>query len=160
MQLRRPLAVVVATMASLVAGACVTSPSAHSTSAQVALPGALRWSGSLTPQNGSAVRGSAVLTPVESDSARTRALVSISGATAGALLPWHVHQGACGEHGGIVGPAGAYPPLVVAPDGNAQVTVALPFPIPAGGSYSVNIHASQARMDSILACANLALGRP
>ena len=40
----------------------------------------------------------------------------------------------------------------------AEVEAALPFPTPASGTYSVNVHASPTQMGTIVACADLRPG--
>jgi len=118
-----------------------------------------RWSGSLTtPSNlagALAVRGTAWMAPGRTVGS-TRAYVSISNAPPGAVYPWHVHRGQCGNDQGIVGPTDAYKPLRVEGDGRATAEVTVPVETPRSGDYFVNVHASPDNLKTIVACGNLA----
>jgi hypothetical protein len=90
------------------------------------------------------------------DTAKTRAFVTIQNAVPGGEHPWHVHLGQCGSDRGIFGAAGAYEPLRVGSDGQAQETAVLSVPPPEAGQYFINVHASRNNMQTIIACGNLA----
>lgn len=111
-----------------------------------------RWEGDLQPQNGTSVRGAATAL---SNSAGTGASVSIAGADANAMHPWHIHMGDCGSGGGIVGEPSAYPVLSVGSDGNATATATLDITLDEMEDYYVNIHASPNDMGTIVACGEL-----
>jgi hypothetical protein len=85
------------------------------------------------------------------------ASVSIAGATAAAVHPWHVHAGTCADGGPIVGEATAYPPLQIGEDGantqNATITTTL---VP-NSSYFINVHLSPEDLATIVACGDLVL---
>jgi hypothetical protein len=117
----------------------------------------VQWTATLASLSGSSVTGSA--TAGTGDTAeQTRASVTISGAEPGAVHPWHIHSGRCGDNGPIVGPAAAYPPLNVNDQGAASVTANLPYATPMSGSYYVNVHRSPTEMGTIVACGNLTIG--
>jgi hypothetical protein len=117
----------------------------------------VQWTATLASLSGSSVTGSATAGPGET-AEQTRASVTISGAEPGAVHPWHIHSGRCGDNGPIVGPASAYPPLNANAQGAASVTANLPYATPASGSYYVNVHRSPTEMGTIVACGNLSIG--
>lgn len=110
------------------------------------------WKATLKATDNSPVAGTATVGPVGSDS--TRATVKVTGAKAGSELPWHMHTGACGAKGAIVGPPTAYPAIKVGPDGNGDGTAILPIAAPTSGEFSVNVHASTTDMKPV-ACGAL-----
>jgi hypothetical protein len=114
---------------SLLAGFAVTAPAAAAT-----------WTAVLAPAGGSKVDGSAVAESVAPDSTRTT--IRIAGGPAGTEMPWHIHRGACGTGGPVLGAAPGYPTLKVGKDGTAGGTVTLPVAIPASGEHSVTVHQS------------------
>jgi hypothetical protein len=81
--------------------------------------------------------------------------VNISGAPAGAVLPWHVHEGTCGSGGPIVGDASAYSPLTVGNDGRAQGQAKVSVSLNEATKYHVNVHASPTQLATIVACGDL-----
>ena len=108
------------------------------------------WKGSLAAVGASAVTGTATGTTANDASHVT---VSVMGATAGATLPWHVHEGKCGDAGPpIVGDVSAYPPLVVGSDGRATATAHLNVKLNEAKNYIVNVHASPTNLGTIVAC--------
>jgi hypothetical protein len=119
-----------------------------------------RWNAILsTPANLAGavqVKGSGWMAGEKGDTTKTRALVSIQNAVPGGEHPWHVHLGQCGNDRGIFGPAGAYEPLQVGSNGQAQESAALPLTVPVAGQYFINVHASRNNMKTIIACGNLA----
>ncbi len=119
-----------------------------------------RWNATLaTPAELSGaiqVSGAAWMAPNEKDPSTTRAQVMIANAAPGGTHPWHVHRGQCGTDQGIVGPPDAYTPLKVGGNGEAESDVVLAMPLPKEGAYFVNVHASAANMNTIVACGNLA----
>ena len=116
----------------------------------------VQWTASLGSVGGSSVTGSATI--FAADSQQTVATVRLVGAAPGAVHPWHVHAGRCGDNGPVVGPASTYPPLTAGSDGTVTVTATLSFPTPMSGSFYVNVHRSPAEMDALVACGNLAIG--
>lgn len=119
-----------------------------------------RWNATLaTPAalaGATQVKGTGWMGAGGGDSTRTEAHVSIVNAVPGGRHPWHVHVGQCGNDQGIFGPAGAYEPLTVGGDGQAESTAELQVPPPTSGQYFVNVHASPNNMGTIVACGNLA----
>jgi hypothetical protein len=102
------------------------------------------------------VKGTGWMTGEKGDTTKTRAFVQIQNAVPGGEHPWHVHLGQCGNDRGILGPAGAYEPLQVGSDGQAEESAVLPVPDPVAGQYFINVHASRNNMSTIIACGNLA----
>ena len=110
------------------------------------------WTAVLEGKGGSAVRGTATVESVGTDSAR--ATVQVTGAKAGAEYSWHVHSGACGIKGPIFGDAAQYPSIKADRDGNASGTVVLAAAVPASGDYSVTVHKSKKDLTPV-ACGTL-----
>ena len=111
-----------------------------------------QWEATLASQGGSTVAGTSRAT-VRAD--HTVATISISGGTAGGTHPWHIHEGACGSGGPVVGPPTAYPPLQVAGNGAATAEAHLTLQLNEARQYHVNVHASPTQMGNIVACGNL-----
>ena len=114
------------------------------------------WKAVLKPAAGSNITGEAEVEGKDKDKA-AEAEISIKGATAGAELPWHVHQGKCGDKGTIVGEASAYPVLKVKSDGSAKAEAKLAVEAPTSGEYYVNVHKSASEMGTIVACGDLSM---
>lgn len=107
--------------------------------------GQLRAVGSVTTLSGSAT--------VRVSDDMTHATVSLAGMPAGASYPWHLHEGACGDNGPIVGPASAYPPLAAGAGGSATAEAHLAdVELNEAKSYYVNVHASATDLGTIVAC--------
>lgn len=141
--------------AALAALAClaVAACAGRATRQPNAVP--IRWTGSLTPQSTSTITGSANVTRGDS-AAQMKVAISILGAAAGDLHPWHLHAGRCGDDGPIVGPAAAYPALNVDAKGYASALTILPLEVPRDGNYSVSVHLSPTELGTVVACTNLA----
>jgi hypothetical protein len=108
------------------------------------------WSATLMSVGGSGITGTA---SGSSGHDSTHVTVNISGAQAGATLPWHVHEGKCGDAGPpITGPASAYPAIVVGSDGRGTATAHVPVDLNEAKDYIVNVHASTTNMGTIVAC--------
>lgn len=75
----------------------------------------------------------------------------------GAVRPWHVHHNTCDEGGGIVGSDADYPRLVVDESGTAGVVTTVPTVLDPEADYHVNVHLSEAEMETVIACADLRL---
>lgn len=114
------------------------------------------WKAVLAPSSGSNITGTAEVEGKDKDK-HTEAEISIKGATAGAELPWHVHQGKCGSNGAVVGAGTAYPVLKVKEDGTAKAEAKLDVEAPTSGEYYVNVHKSAAEPKTIVACGDLML---
>ena len=115
-----------------------------------------KWSAELAPPNGAVgPHGSVVLEPGRQPN-HTRVRVVISGDTPGALRPWHLHTGTCGEQGPIVGPEQAYANIRINARGNGVAVIDLPIPFPEAGTLFVNVHESLKAMEHIVTCGQLA----
>lgn len=146
-----------AAVAVLFAAACAktvkveTDPATGRADVDVQRAGAAEgWSGTLNAVGGSGVTGSARGTTGHD---MTHVTVMVMGARPGATLPWHVHEGKCGDASPpIVGPASAYPPLVVGADGHATAEAHLNLDLNEAKNYIVNVHASPTNLGTIVAC--------
>jgi hypothetical protein len=110
------------------------------------------WAAKLSARGGAAVVGDVKLQSAVVGSAVN---ISISGATPGALHPWHVHAGTCANSGGIIGSAGSYPILTVGSDGRASANATISAALSEGSAYSVNVHRSSSDMGTIISCGEL-----
>lgn len=110
------------------------------------------WSGSLQAQGGSGITGSFKALVAEG---KTNVTVNLANAMAGQQLPWHVHEGSCGNDMGIVGSASAYPVIVVGNDGKASTSATLSLQLDEAKDYFVNVHASPTNLQTIVACGDL-----
>jgi superoxide dismutase, Cu-Zn family len=116
---------------------------------------AARWSAELAPPNGAlGPRGSVVIERGKHPN-HTRVRVVISGDTPGAVRPWHLHAGLCGEAAPIVGPEQAYAKIRINARGNGVAVIDLPIPFPEAGELFVNVHASSKAMETIVTCGQL-----
>jgi len=86
---------------------------------------------------------------------RTNVTASVSGAPPEGTHPWHIHNGSCETGGGIVGDAGAYPPLQVGAEGNASAEATIAVGLDEGAQYHVNVHASPEDLGTVVACGDL-----
>jgi superoxide dismutase, Cu-Zn family len=86
--------------------------------------------------------------------------MQITGDLPGAVRPWHVHHNTCEAGGGIVGGDGDYPRLNIAADGSASVSTTVPVGLNSTAAYHVNVHLSEAEVETIIACGNLTVGTP
>ena len=108
------------------------------------------WRGTLNAVGGSGVTGTASGTSAND---MTHVTVNVMGAQAGARLPWHVHEGKCGDaNPPIVGPPAAYPPMVVGANGRATAQAHLNLQLNEAKSYIVNVHASPTNLGTIVSC--------
>lgn len=108
------------------------------------------WRATLNAVGGSGITGMAAGT---SGNEITHVTINVMGAQAGARLPWHVHEGQCGDASApIVGPASAYPPLVVGANGRATGQAHLNLQLNEAKSYIVNVHASPTNLGTIVSC--------
>jgi hypothetical protein len=111
---------------------------------QASLAGRAGWTGATGTAN---VR-------VEGDNTLTTLV--LSGLPQGGPYPWHVHEGTCATGGPIVGPASAYPPLMVGADGRAEASARLlDFKLNEAKKYHVNVHRSPNDLPTIIACGDL-----
>lgn len=126
-------------------------PNTGRTDVDVQKPGVPEtWNGTLAAVGGSGVSGTAKGTTANDV---TDVTVNIMGATPGATLPWHIHDGKCTDSGPpIVGNASAYPALVVGSDGRATASAHLTVKLNEAKNYIINIHASPTNLGTIVAC--------
>lgn len=134
----------------LTATACVARPGTLDRTLE---PGA-QWSAVIAPATNDGVRGSFTFIRLDPPG-QTRAIISLAGGAPGAIIPWHVHYGRCGEDGSIVGKPGSYPPLALGSTGRLEATAQLPVELQAGTRYFLHLHASPANMKTVAACAAL-----
>jgi hypothetical protein len=111
------------------------------------------WVASVHPEGAQTLRGNVIWGPGASGG--SRATVNLSGGEPLRQHPWHLHKGRCGDNGEIVGPASAYPILIVDTDGSVKLVADLPFTVTPTGDFYVNVHASETAMSTILACGNM-----
>ena len=128
-----------------------TDPKTGRTDVDVQAPGVPElYSGTISAVGGSGVTGTASGSTARDS---THVTVNISGATPGATLPWHVHDGTCGTAAApVVGAASAYPALVVGADGRASATAHVAVGLNEAKNYIVNVHASPTNLGTIVAC--------
>jgi superoxide dismutase, Cu-Zn family len=114
-----------------------------------------RWSAELAPPNGVVgPRGTVVIEPGKHPN-QTRVRVIISGDTPGAVRPWHLHAGICGNDAPIVGPEQSYARIRINARGNGVAVIELPIPFPESGDLFVNVHESVRAMQRIVTCGQL-----
>ena len=127
-----------------------TDPKTGRTDVDVQPPGPEDWTGTLSAVGGAGIIGSATGTTATN---KTTITVNIAGGKAGDSLPWHVHEGKCGDaNPPIVGDAAAYAPLVVGANGTATGTATINVKLNEAGSYIVNVHASPTNLATIVSC--------
>jgi hypothetical protein len=117
-------------------------------------PGASEgWSATLAARGGSGVTGSA---SAMTGHDMTHVTVRVAGAHAGARLPWHIHEGSCGDGSPpIVGAPSAYPPIVVGSDGRGSAEAHLTVDLNEAKNYIINVHASPTNLGTIVSCGDL-----
>jgi len=120
---------------------------------------ATRWQGAITspPNLQGAVQmdGTAWMASGEENN-QTRVRIEIENAAPGGTHPWEVQRGRCGSEGDLFGSPDDYEPIEIDDDGQAAVTAELDMSLPRDGEYSVEVLASAANRDLVVACANLA----
>ena len=131
------------------AGACVLRPGMLDSS----LPRGNQWTAILTPTNGGTVRGSVIFVRTSPET-WTRAIFNLTDGTGGAVHPWHIHYGVCGDDHRIVSNPSKYPPLILGSTGSLSASAQLPVRLLDDEKYVVHIHASAMDMRTI-ACGPL-----
>lgn len=119
--------------------------------ATLTLPAAI-WSADVQPRGGSAVQANV---QAHSVSGVTSLAISMIGGDPGGEHPWHIHSGACGSGGGIVGDAAEYPTLRPNQAGAASVETRVRSHLRQGEEYHVNVHRSPQAMGQIIGCGNM-----
>lgn len=146
------LAPALALMAACASGGGGDTPRPPAAGGAAPGEGTIRFSGQILSTGTRQMRGSAAATTIGSES---EVVVSITGGAASGQHPWHLHRGACGSGGAIVGSAGAYPVLRPDAGGQANETANLSVALSRGQRYHVNIHESPQNLETIVACAEL-----
>lgn len=88
----------------------------------------------------------------ESADGGTHVGIEIEGAPSDAILPWHLHEGACGSGGPIVGDPTAYPPLSTGLNGEASAEATIAVTVDPAADYHINVHKSPSETETIVAC--------
>ena len=131
------------------AAACAVRPGVM----DYALPQGAQWTATLKPENGGTLHGTVVFVrsyPATS----TRVIFNLAGGAGGAVHPWHVHYGVCGDDHMIVGNPANFPPLALGSTGSLSAAAQLPVQLQENEKYVVHIHASAIDMKTI-ACGEL-----
>lgn len=115
--------------------------------------GMAHYSATLASVGGSSAHGTAM---IHSMGGKQRVEVQLSGAPAGATLPWHIHSGSCADGmTPIVGSPSLYTAIGTSGDGTGSIMADIPVTLAAGQRYHVNVHASPSDMGTIVACGDL-----
>ena len=86
----------------------------------------------------------------------TTAHIDLDSGEPGAVHPWHIHSGECGDpQAPVVGSASEYPPMQVGDGGEGDAEATIGATLDGDGDYIVNVHLSPAQPDSIVACGEL-----
>lgn len=118
-------------------------------------PGAVEWTTDLQAEAGfEGITGEASVGFTAGETSFS-SIATIEGATEGAVHPWHVHVGQCGDGGEIVGDPNGYPPLEPGADGSDTQTATINAQLDADADYYVNVHASPDDLGTIVACGTL-----
>ena len=127
---------------------------APSTSTAGDMAGMTHYSANLAAMNGSTVHGTAMVHSMTPGQQTVE--LQVSGATAGATYPWHIHSGSCADGmTPVVGSPALYTALGTSGDGTASLTATIPVTLDPTQRYHVNIHASPTNMGTIVACGDL-----
>jgi hypothetical protein len=106
---------------------------------------------SIRGQQGSMLRAAAIVNTVPNG---TAVAVTVKDAQPGAMLPWHLSDGACGS-GSVVGQIDAYPTLQVGTDGAATGRATLDVALDPNQTYTVVIRKSPQDANVIIGCGTL-----
>jgi hypothetical protein len=143
---------VLSSLTVLSAAACASggAPAGGAAASDVTTP---RLQGLLQPRAGS-VSGEVSVSPTDR-AGQFRVALTLRGSAPGQQHPWHVHRGRCDAEGPIVGSTIAYPVLQIRGDGNVDLNRTIDASLDPAAAYYVDVHASRANMDLIIACADL-----
>jgi superoxide dismutase, Cu-Zn family len=120
--------------------------------------GTLRWRAPLQGEPGwEQLGGEGEVIWVETTNQFTSSVV-ITGDEPGAVRPWHLHFDSCEAGGPIVGADQDYPRLVIGEDGTDSQTVTIGMRIEPDAPYHINVHLSDAELETIIACADVITG--
>lgn len=101
------------------------------------------------------MNGSASMAPGEKRGT-TEIVLRLGNTSPGGVHPWAIHLGQCGADEGVFGALDNYSPLLVGSDGRGMSSATVPLNTPTTGNYFVNVQASPANRELIVACGNLA----
>jgi hypothetical protein len=118
-----------------------------------ALPQGAQWTANLVPENGGTLHGTVKFVRSYPETS-TRVVFNLAGGSGGAVHPWHVHYGVCGDDHMIVGNPANFPPLVLGSTGSLTAAAQLPVRLEDREKYVVHIHASAMDLTTI-ACGEL-----
>ncbi|MGH7566518.1 MAG: hypothetical protein ACREK2_06790 [Gemmatimonadota bacterium] len=111
------------------------------------------WRAAAEPAGGTGPNAEAL---VRGGAEGTHVVIDLDGGEAGAIYPWHIHSGNCGDaQPPIVGSASAYPPIQVGDGGEGDAEASVDATLDGDGDYIVNVHLSPTQLDSIVACGKL-----
>lgn len=132
-----------------IAGACVARPGMLD---YAMAPGA-QWTATLQPTNGGTLHGSVIFVRSSVETS-TRVIFNLSDGKGGAVHPWHIHYGVCGDDHLIVSNPSKYPPLVLGSTGSLSGAAQVPVQLLDNQKYVIHIHASPMDLTTI-ACGAL-----
>jgi hypothetical protein len=87
----------------------------------------------------------------------TMVTVEMVGGDPGAIHPWHIHLGRCGEHGDYLGDSKTYPPLALDVQGRGTARTTVPDELQPDQAYHVNVHGADDH-DATVACGEMRRG--
>jgi len=117
-----------------------------------------KWTATLEPVNGSAVRGFATVqtrSPISTDTLAYGADVTVSSAQPGKTLTWRVQNGSCDRPGAVVGNKIDYPVMNPGPDGRANASAKLSASPDTTREYSVAVFGKTLEGDTVVSCGDL-----
>jgi len=125
-------------LASIVAAVALLAPPANAAGSQVF---------AMTAQNGSGENGAVVLTPLGD---KTRVMIALANAPAGAIQPAHFHVGPCAT-------LTAKPtyPLKTVDEGISTTILNIPIDKLVGQGFAVNVHKSASEGGVYTSCGNI-----
>lgn len=119
-----------------------------------------RWHANLASPStlAGAVQMSGTASMAPGPDSNTIVTIELANASPGGLHPWRARIGQCGSRtdGDAFGPAGLYEPLEIGSDGRASATATVPLRMNDRNQYYIEVRASDANPDMVVACGNLA----
>jgi len=146
----RPFRYLTVVALAVVAGACVPRPGML----DYALPQGAQWTATLTPTTKSSTLHGTVRFVRSSPETWTRVIFNLSDGTGGAVHPWHIHYGVCGDDHLIVENPAKYPPFMLGSTGSLTGAASVQVHLLDNEQYVVHVHASAMDMTTI-ACGPL-----
>jgi hypothetical protein len=89
----------------------------------------------------------------------TLAIITLHGATPGAVHAWYVQLGECGHDRGILAGPQAYTAVRIDGEGAGRSSITLPFTVPTNGHFFVSLRQSETEHSPVVACGNLTMDR-